>query len=211
MSKVKTIHKNTCPDKNDFNTYLNHSGSLAFIKAFEAHINECPLCQAALEGYKLSFLDNLEQENTTPTIRIKTSVLFISIAASIIILLTAGFLLNGFLQKKNSYYAMNEVPLYSYQLSGMPHQKALSHKSNSEFWSVNQHRQLKVNDQIIAFDELEQVIKASEPAVNAIYLEIEGDDSEFALQLIATIKSKTTIPVYPYATKKGIKKTNLRR
>lgn len=190
-----------CPDNKDFQNYLD--GNLAELKiiAFDNHLKECELCREAISGYKIAYLTSIPQQTIYQTEKPNRHLLrrLLPYAAAVIILAT--LLISQLTEKwsiKKDQIADNTVILAN-------NQKTLMHKSNTDYWYVGNKNNIAFNDQIVSPAALSEVSK-SDNNVEQVFIQVEESNSKTADEIVLTIKSNQSVPVFTYSKHTELKK-----
>lgn len=112
------LSSTSCPSPEQFDAYVHEELSRTELHAFESHLNDCPFCQEALEGFKPSGITNISEATSTIHHRIDKrlmhsfSIRYLAIAASALIVLFAGslWMINHSTSEKNISMEQKAIP-----------------------------------------------------------------------------------------------------
>lgn len=210
---MKHQYSNRCPNSHDFETYLNQKGNPAFIQTFENHVNQCPLCQEALEGYQLTGIKTLGQYNKTrPNFRnpySKPNIWLKQLGYAATILLVIGITTYNLWPTQTKQMPYIESPVYSFNnnefIGSKTTTKILQNKINNQYWYIGSNDKLAVNDCFLAPGEIDKVLVNPSDA-SSITIQVENSDNTFNQKIIGKIKHHQKAPVFTVSISRGIKK-----
>lgn len=141
---LENILSNTsCPSPEQFDAYVHQKLSRSELHAFESHLNDCPFCQEALEGFEQTGISNISETTATIHHRIEKrtassfSIRYLAVAASALIVLFVGslWMINHSTSEKNISMEQKSIPQATeetIETEEVAEQEAASEKDSEE-------------------------------------------------------------------------------
>ncbi len=190
---MKQSHMHTsCPSKEEFQRVLSQKAGFDESLRFYQHIEACPFCRDAYEGYQAV----PGAEMRTAAKRPQKQVLRNYAYAATIALLVGAYFFFQFMDGQKVHFdsALSaQAALYNYQNSDA-NDKNL-HKSSDSYWLINEFGQIFLNDQAVQEKDIDQ-IKLPEGAV--AYLSVKDKDAAIPNRLIQKLKEEKQQKVLVY-------------
>lgn len=191
---------NTCPDFNQYKTYIDGTGTNDFKLAFNEHIKECQLCANALEGLKQTNLIEVEQKlsDANKLFGAKTQKHYsnqrIFAYAATILLIIGAFSIGIFSNSSLPNY--EQANLFDYSLliqENSSGQKTIGKKQDQQYMYISNCNTIAYNDQLISIDDIKEIKTLT--SASLLRVEVADGDNKCAIELIEDIKKTYNIPV----------------
>jgi hypothetical protein len=197
-----------CPKADDYTMFLSGKGSPEFNQAFNEHLQNCPLCSEAVEGYKAmnevpsALSMTLPGTKNLPSNQKRWVFYIMGTAASVLILMAGWWTLNKDNQSLNDRLADNPVTENVDYTSPLNKAK-LSNRVSENYWYVCNDN-VYVNDQVIKPQFINQVIDDIDPSKSLI-IEVGCSCNDNVNKLINQIKNRKTVTILTFSKDARIK------
>lgn len=191
-----------CPSAHDFEQYLQNSENVKFTLAFKKHIEQCELCNEAIQGFQMSNISNINNLLKSASNQFNKKIVkngrfifkILSYAASIILLIgISSVFYNIQNQKIIDYQALN----FDYSMiseNSTQRHKTLAKKSTEQFIYIGNCSKISYNDQYLSPDMLNKALNAQK-GITLIRVEVGNDNFDCTNEIINSIKRNQSVPV----------------
>jgi hypothetical protein len=213
MQAMKNKYNKQCPNSNDFETYLNDSGTINFRTEFDAHLKICPLCSESIEGYQKTSIKNTGvYKKPAPNFANpygRSIRIYKQLGYAATILLVLGMVSYSLWFPKNPPLTYAQTPVYEFSGNELTQQnglkKIMSKQHNNQYWYIGSNDKLAVNDYFIKPSQVSEALY-KDPSTKSILVQVENSDNRFNQQIIQQLKNQQKAPVYSFSSSRDIKK-----